>query len=225
MKHWLLSVLLVVCGTVSAQITLVKDGKSSARIIVQDKMPNSKTSAQFLQRFLTEISGVALPIENDKTPRKGDILIGGQSPSEVTEDGFSISTQDGILKISGKENGVVYGVVTLLEQYLGIDYWGENEYSLTPSRSSLWARIFAVTYTFTSCACANSIPSFISSIEKFFAFARNPNASPPIYTASAPKITAVFNTSRLLAGINSSIGLLIFLLLVLCSLPHHLQAE
>ena len=75
MKHWLLSVLLVVCGTVSAQITLVKDGKSSARIIVQDKMPNSKTSAQFLQRFLTEISGVALPIENDKTPRKGDILI------------------------------------------------------------------------------------------------------------------------------------------------------
>lgn len=53
MKHWLLSVLLVVCGTVSAQITLVKDGKSSARIIVQDKMPNSKTSAQFLQRFLT----------------------------------------------------------------------------------------------------------------------------------------------------------------------------
>ena len=52
MKHWLLSVLLVVCGTVSAQITLVKDGKSSARIIVQDKMPNSKTSAQFLQRFL-----------------------------------------------------------------------------------------------------------------------------------------------------------------------------
>lgn len=100
-----------------------KDGKSSARIIVQDKMPNSKTSAQFLQRFLTEISGVALPIENDKTPRKGDILIGGQSPAEVTEDGFSISTQDGILKISGKENGVVYGVVTLLEQYLGIDYW------------------------------------------------------------------------------------------------------
>ena len=135
MKHWLLSVLLVVCGTVSAQITLVKDGKSSARIIVQDKMPNTKTSAQFLKRFLTEISGVALPIENDKTPRKGDILIGGQSPAEVTEDGFSISTQDGILKISGKENGVVYGVVTLLEQYLGIDYWGENEYSLTPSKT------------------------------------------------------------------------------------------
>lgn len=51
MKHWLLSVLLMVCSTVSAQITLVKDGKSNARIIVQDKMPNSKTSAELLQHF------------------------------------------------------------------------------------------------------------------------------------------------------------------------------
>ena len=134
MKHWLLSVLLVVCGAVSAQVTLVKDGKSNARIIVQDKMPDTKTSAQLLQHFLYHISKSKLPIENDKTPRKGDILIGGQTPQTVTEDGFSISTQDGILRISGKEKGVVYGVVTLLEQYLGVDYWGENEYSFTPQK-------------------------------------------------------------------------------------------
>ena len=208
-----------------SQTMLVTNGNTSSRIILKENNQISWTAANLLQTFIQKVTSCKLPVVISQTPRKGDILIGGQSPAEVTEDGFSISTQDGILKISGKENGVVYGVVTLLEQYLGIDYWGENEYSLTPSRSSLWARIFAVTYTFTSCACANSIPSFISSIEKFFAFARNPNASPPIYTASAPKITAVFNTSRLLAGINSSIGLLIFLLLVLCSLPHHLQAE
>ena len=90
MKHWLLSVLLVVCGAVSAQVTLVKDGKSNARIIVQDKMPDTKTSAQLLQHFLYHISKSKLPIENDKTPRKGDILIGGQTPQTVTEDGFSI---------------------------------------------------------------------------------------------------------------------------------------
>ena len=93
MKHWLLSVLLVVCSTVSAQITLVKDGKSNARIIVQDKIPNSKTSAELLQHFLYHISKSMLPVENDKMPRKGDILIGGQTPETVTEDGFSISTQ------------------------------------------------------------------------------------------------------------------------------------
>ena len=41
-------------------------------------------------------------------------------------------------------------------------------------------------------------------MEKFFAFARSPKASPPIYTASAPYITATFKTSRLLAGDNIS---------------------
>ena len=76
------------------------------------------------------------------------------------------------------------------------------------------ARIFAVTYTFTPCSCAKAMPSFISSIEKFFALARKPNASPPMYTASAPNTTAVFNTSRLLAGINNS-GCLIILFLSL----------
>lgn len=103
MKHWLLSVLLMVCSTVSAQITLVKDGKSNARIIVQDKMPNSKTSAELLQHFLYHISKSRLPIEYDKTSRKGDILIGGQTPQTVTEDGFSISSQNGILRIQEKK--------------------------------------------------------------------------------------------------------------------------
>ena len=53
----------------------------------------------------------------------------------MTEDGFSLSTKDGILRISGSGNGTVYGVVTLLEQYLGGDYWGENEYSFNPAKT------------------------------------------------------------------------------------------
>ena len=80
-------------------------------------------SCKFVTNIYSKVTSCKLPVVISQTPRKGDILIGGQSPAEVTEDGFSISTQDGILKISGKENGVVYGVVTLLEQYWGIDYW------------------------------------------------------------------------------------------------------
>ena len=76
-----------------------------------------------------------LPIVINQTPQKGDILIGGETAQEVTEDGFSISTKDGILRVSGKDNGVVYGIVSLLEQYLGVDYWGENEYSFTPQKT------------------------------------------------------------------------------------------
>ena len=76
-----------------------------------------------------------MPIVINQTPQKGDILIGGETAQEVTEDGFSISTKDGILRVSGKDNGVVYGIVSLLEQYLGVDYWGENEYSFTPQKT------------------------------------------------------------------------------------------
>jgi len=49
--------------------------------------------------------------------KKGDIIISSKTPAGVTEDGFSLSTKDGILRISGSGNGTVYGVVTLLEQY------------------------------------------------------------------------------------------------------------
>ena len=45
---------------------------------------------------------------------------------------------------------------------------------------------------------------------KVFAFARSPKTSPPMYTASAPKITATFNTSRLLAGTSNSGFLMLF---------------
>ena len=118
-----------------SQTMLVTNGNTSSRIILKENNQISWTAANLLQTFIQKVTSCKLPVVISQTPRKGDILIGGQSPAEVTEDGFSISTQDGILKISGKENGVVYGVVTLLEQYLGIDYWGENEYSLTPSKT------------------------------------------------------------------------------------------
>ena len=118
-----------------SQTMLVTNGNTSSRIILKENNQISWTAANLLQTFIQKVTSCKLPVVVSQTPRKGDILIGGQSSAEVTEDGFSISTQDGILKISGKENGVVYGVVTLLEQYWGIDYWVENKYSLTPSKT------------------------------------------------------------------------------------------
>ena len=104
-----------------SQTMLVTNGNTSSRIILKENNQISWTAANLLQTFIQKVTSCKLPVVISQTPRKGDILIGGQSPAEVTEDGFSISTQDGILKISGKENGVVYGVVTLLEQYLCIE--------------------------------------------------------------------------------------------------------
>lgn len=126
---------LCICACTYAQVSLIKDGKIKTRVILKDDAWNNRVSATIFQNFIQKIGGKTLPVVVNQTPRKGDILIGGQTPQTVTEDGFSISTQNGILRISGKEKGVVYGVVTLLEQYLGVDYWGENEYSFTPQKT------------------------------------------------------------------------------------------
>ena len=50
--------------------------------------------------------------------------------------------------------------------------------------------------------------SFMGELNTLFL---NPNASPPIYTASAPNITAIFKTSRLLAGMRSSVSLPLYI--------------
>lgn len=120
-----------------AQVSLVKKGKPTARIILSDDTSAERTAANLLQNFIQKISGSSLPIHCNQTAKKGDVLISShQELPSVTSDGFSLSTQHGILKISGgNDNGVVYGVVTLLEQYLGVDYWGENEYSFTPRKT------------------------------------------------------------------------------------------
>lgn len=116
--------------SLKAQLQLVKNGKSKSKIVLTENNLNEQTAASLLQTFIERISGYSLPIVDNVTPRKGDILLSESTLNSVTEDGFQILTADGILKISGKNSGVVYGAVTLLEDYLGVDYWGENEYSI-----------------------------------------------------------------------------------------------
>lgn len=140
--------LLSVCigSNLSAQMSLVKEGKTKSKIILSTDTPTERTAATLFQNFVQKISGCQLPIVTNQPSRKGDVVIGNRQVTgnkeleaalpSLTTDGFYLSTTDGLLRlISGDGNGVIYGVVTLLEQYLGVDYWGENEYSLTPKKS------------------------------------------------------------------------------------------
>jgi hypothetical protein len=132
--------LLFVFG-LQAQVSMVKNGKALSRIILSSPNQAETQAAELLQNFINKISGVKLPILNEQ-PKKDDIIIGnGQSlpaslkplQKKLTEDGFLLSTSDGYLRIvSGGDKGAIYGVVTLLEQQLGVSYWSEMEYSLKP---------------------------------------------------------------------------------------------
>ena len=117
----------------SAQTTLVKKSKAKAAIVLVDEDARTKQAAELLQDFVKRISGAELPV-TDQTESKHNVFIGGQAAEDVGEDGFSIDTKDGNLYIkTGGDKGAIYGVVTLLEKYLGVSYWAYDTYDLTPS--------------------------------------------------------------------------------------------
>ena len=121
---------------IAAQTTLVKRGRACGRILAEDStmMP----AATLLQDFVGKISDARIPITiASGKVRKGDIVIRRAQDTAVTEDGFRLTSAPGYLLIEGgKGHGAEYGVVTLLERYLGCNYWGERDYS-TPRMATV----------------------------------------------------------------------------------------
>lgn len=125
-------------------INLVKREKPTARILVDKNNPNNLQAAEILNRFIYEMAGTNLPIVEINTKyQKNDILIGAKSTtdldqlSSVKEDGFIITTdvKKHTIQILGHDtdNGVIYGVISILEDYFGIRYLSENSYTITKS--------------------------------------------------------------------------------------------
>lgn len=123
------------CTEAAGQTVLTRRGKPAARIVVAGNGTENntdRTAALLLQRFVREASGAELPIVQGVKIRKGDILLGASDTLGLSYDGFRLRTApDGTLRISsGGGNGSVYGVVALLEQYLGMDYFAAHVYTL-----------------------------------------------------------------------------------------------
>lgn len=145
MKHQILIGTLLAGGFLMsqssfAQVQLVKNSKPTSRIVVAGSDSTDMKAANLLQDFIQKVSGAQIPIVKNTTAKKNDIAIGTAanptlaSNSSITnqlkEDGFLISTNDNVLRIlSGGDKGSIYAVVTLLENELGIQYFGENEYN------------------------------------------------------------------------------------------------
>lgn len=111
-----------------AETFIVKNGKASGRILAADAKAE-QDAALLLQDFVGRLTGAGIQIlPLDTKPRKGDVLIiGQQSGSGLSDDAFSISSEDGIVTIvSGGGNGSSYAVVTLLEDYFGVRYYAAD---------------------------------------------------------------------------------------------------
>lgn len=122
----------------SAQITLVRDGKPKSRIVLNNQPSAADTrAANLLQDFVGRISGAKLPIVTpSKVIKPGDIVIGQGSTDGLTEDGFRLAERGGALYISsGGDKGTLNGAIQLLEDYLDVQYYGTNAYTLTPRKT------------------------------------------------------------------------------------------
>ena len=134
LKRCLLPAALLVPGLAQAQLTLVENGKAKAEIRLAADDPVNREAAVLLNHFLEKITGTQLPVYEGDTPAlKGKVVI-GRSTAEAGEDGFLLECRDGGLSVgTGGDKGALYGVVTLLEDYLGVRYYAYLTYTLTPA--------------------------------------------------------------------------------------------
>lgn len=109
--------------SISAQITLVEKNKPKVQIVLAENNEVNNQAASILALFIEKMSNAKLQITSKQTSKKGFVFI-GEKTKNVGTDGFMLDCKDGILHIlTGGGNGVLYGVETLLEQYLGVNYW------------------------------------------------------------------------------------------------------
>ena len=127
-----LAVAIGLCAVAHAQLTLVKGGKAKAAIVLADDNAPNREAAELLNFFIQKTSGASLPIVQGK-PSRGAVVI-GEPTTEAGYEGFMLHCHDGNLHIqSGGGRGAIYGVATLLEQWLGVAYYAYEAYTVTPS--------------------------------------------------------------------------------------------
>ena len=107
----------------SGQMVLVKGGKAKASVVLTDQTAETRQAAELLNKFVERISGTRLPLVPQSKVGRNRVFIGGKSAGLDT-DGYQLECHDGSLSItSGGGRGAIYGVATLLEQYMGVNYW------------------------------------------------------------------------------------------------------
>ena len=143
----LLFVLSIFTSAQAQQYVLVKKGKAKSSIIIPEKPSALEVqSAMVLQDYINRISGVNIPILSDSSETKNyEILIGRVNREELRnadieklgENGLLIRTSDKNLIISGgSEKGLIYGVYTFLEKYLGCRKYSSS-YTYVPEMKSI----------------------------------------------------------------------------------------
>jgi hypothetical protein len=131
------------CGP-AADINIVTNGASRYVIVLPaDAARNETHAATVLQDYIKRISGAALPVVKENAYRQQPaIFVGNTGAAEkfntasIKNEGFLISTDAQDIYIKGaRGKGVVYGVYTLLEKYMGCRKYANIPATLPAARN------------------------------------------------------------------------------------------
>jgi hypothetical protein len=130
-------------------IKLVENNSSKYNIVISAQPTEvEKHSAEELQKYLNEMTGVKLNIINDSEPEtQYEILIGRNNRLQklnlninfdsLALDGFTIRTVgDKLVIAGGSKKGTLYGIYTFLDKYLGCKMYTPDAFYI-PKKSAI----------------------------------------------------------------------------------------
>jgi hypothetical protein len=139
----LFAALLLCVGDVHAAFQIGRDDAESGLPIVipPDATEQVQFAANQLQKYLGQIFGVPFPVQKGNPPATGKrILIQGENPgpkATLGKDGYAIEIQaEQVVITGGLPRGVMYGVVSFLEENLGCRYF-TPDCRLIPKREQI----------------------------------------------------------------------------------------
>ncbi|NLR78602.1 DUF4838 domain-containing protein [Chitinophaga eiseniae] len=112
-------------------IRIVENGKANYVIVLPTQPdPIETQAAQILQQYLQKVSGARLDIKNTaRSVSSNSIVLIKDKKSNLADDGFIISTTTNNLTIKGgQRKGLLYGVYSFLEKYLGCKMYAGDCY-------------------------------------------------------------------------------------------------
>lgn len=155
-RIWCVGLILAVCNSLVLAVTISKDGRAQAVIVVApDASEPEQYAAKELAQFLGQITGGEFKTLTQEDKQASCLFVGPAAAKWADEkfstdglgaEGIVLRTVgDDLILAGGRPRGTLYAVYTFLEDQLGCRWWSSTE-STIPSRPTLAIDILDIRY-------------------------------------------------------------------------------
>jgi len=142
---WCVGLILALCSSLGAAITISRNGQATAVIVVApDASEPEQYAAAELARFLGQIAGGEFKAQNEENKESSCIFVGPGAAkwadAQFSTDGLGAegivirTVGDDLILAGGRPRGTLYAVYTFLEDQLGCRWWSSTESKIPRKR-------------------------------------------------------------------------------------------